>query len=196
MSHYYDENQYAQSNRKEISFRFWCLDYTFVLDNGIFSKNRLDSGTRILLDSLKDLELGNEILDLGCGAGFIGIILKGSNPQYHLTLSDINERALELTKLNADKNQVKVNVLKSDGFNNIHGQFDAIITNPPIRCGKAVIYKMFDDAKDHLNPNGKLVLVIRRQHGAESSIKHLETVYGNCEIVDRDKGFYVLMARK
>jgi 16S rRNA (guanine1207-N2)-methyltransferase len=73
--------------------------------------------------------------------------------------------------------------------------FDAVITNPPIRAGKQVIYRMFAEAFDHLKEGGSLFLVIRKQQGAESCLKYLQTIYGETEKLDRSAGFWVLRAK-
>ena len=73
-------------------------------------------------------------------------------------------------------------------------QFDAVLTNPPIRAGKQVIYQMFADAAACLKPGGSLYLVIRKQQGAESCVKYLKTIFGNVEKLDRSGGFWVLKA--
>ena len=85
--------------------------------------------------------------------------------------------------------KMKVILIKSDTF-------DTIITNPPIRAGKAVIYKMYEDAKNHLRESGTLYLVINKKHGAPSTISYLEELFGNCEVVDKKSGFNVLKCIK
>lgn len=197
MNHYFDDNQHLKSNRKEFSFRFWCLDYSFISDHGVFSKDGFDEGTKILLEATKGIDLGTTILDLGCGYGIVGIILKKDNQDRAITMIDVNSRALTLAKENAERNQVENEILKSDIFSELEERmFDTIITNPPIRAGKQVIYKMFEESYQHLNENGKLLLVIRKSHGAKSAQKFIEGIFGNCEIIKKDKGFYILLAQK
>lgn len=197
MNHYFEDNRHLKSNRKEISFRFWCFNYSFILDNGVFSKDGIDTGSRILLEWVAKQTLGNKILDLGCGYGTIGIILKKIFPDSCFHMVDVNPRALELAKDNAKLNQVDVNIYESNIYEHVNDcDFTDIITNPPIRAGKAVIYKMFEEAYEHLSEQGHLWIVIRKSHGASSAKKKIEEVFGNCEIVKKDKGFYVLMAKK
>ncbi len=197
MNHYFDDNRHLKSNRKEISFRFWCFNYSFVLDNGVFSKDGIDTGSRILLEWVSKQTLGNRILDLGCGYGTIGIILKKIFPESEFHMVDVNPRALELAKENAKLNDVDVNIYESNIYDQITtDDFSDIITNPPIRAGKAVIYQMFEEAYDHLCEGGRLWVVIRKSHGALSAQKKIAPVFGNCEVVKKDKGFYVLMAKK
>ena len=131
------------------------------------------------------------MLDLGCGVGVIGISVAKAWP-VGLTQSDVNLRALELTRLNQRRNGVTGAVVESDGFDAIDGRFDAILTNPPIRAGKAVIYRLFREARDHLEAGGALFLVIRRQQGAESAVKYLRTLFDSVEAVSKKKGYWVL----
>lgn len=197
MNHYFEDNRHLKSNRKEVSFRFWCFNYSFILDNGVFSKDGIDIGTNVLLDYVSKQTLGNKILDLGCGVGPIGIILKKVFPDSEFHMVDVNDRALELAIENAKLNDVDVNIYKSNSYEQVTvTDFTDIITNPPIRAGKQVIYEMFEHAYDHLCEGGKLWIVIRKSHGANSAKAKVESVFGNCEVVKKDKGFYVLMAKK
>lgn len=197
MNHYFEDNRHLKSNRKEVSFRFWCFNYSFILDNGVFSKDGIDIGTNVLLDYVSKQTLGNKILDLGCGVGPIGIILKKIFPDSEFHMVDVNDRALELAIENAKLNDVDVNIYKSNSYEHVTDtDFTDIITNPPIRAGKQVIYEMFEHAYDHLCISGKLWIVIRKSHGANSAKAKVESVFGNCEVVKKDKGFYVLKAEK
>lgn len=197
MNHYFDDNRHLKSNRKEISFRFWCFNYSFILDNGVFSKDGIDTGSKILLEWVSKQTLGDRILDLGCGYGTIGIILKKIFTDSEIHMVDVNLRALELAKENAKRNDVNVSIYESNIYDQVSvNDFSDIITNPPIRAGKNVIYQMFEEAYEHLREGGRLWIVIRKSHGALSAQKKIMSVFGNCEIVKKDKGFYVLMAEK
>jgi 16S rRNA (guanine1207-N2)-methyltransferase len=172
-------------------------DTEFITDNGVFSKNHVDIATSFLLKTIYN-EVKGEVLDVGCGYGVIGItVAKNSNVQ-KVTMLDVNHRALELAKRNCEKNKVvnKVKILESDGFENIVDKYDTIITNPPIRAGKTVIYKMYEDAKEHLKDSGALYLVINKKHGAPSTITFLNTLFGNCEVLDKKTGFNVIRCVK
>ncbi len=197
MNHYFEDNRHLKSNRKEISFRFWCFTYTFILDNGVFSKEGIDIGSQVLLDYVSKQKLSNKILDLGCGYGTIGIILKKIFEDSQFQMVDVAPRALELAKENAKLNNVDVSIYESNIYEQVQDvDFGDIITNPPIRAGKRVIYEMFEKAKDHLCEGGSLWVVIRKSHGANSAKKHIKGIFGNCEIVYKDKGFYILNAKK
>lgn len=195
-AHYFTDNRNLKENRKEHSFRFLGNLFTFVTDNGVFSKTGVDYGTMVLLETCTKEPLSGKILDLGCGYGPVGTVIQKLYPQADVTSVDVNPRAVELTEINAEKNQVKIHAYVSDGFEKIADIFNTIITNPPIRAGKKVIYKMFEDSYDHLVDHGKMYVVIRRQQGAESAVKKIESIFHNCEILTRDKGYWVLKAEK
>lgn len=191
-SHYFTDNTSLPSDRKEHSFRFSGHVYTFVTDEGVFSKSGVDYGTQVLLKAIQNESLQGDVLDLGCGYGVLSVVTADLFPGCTVTACDINPRAVELTAENAARSGTAVHAVLSDGFTEITGTFDAVLTNPPIRAGKAVIYKMFEDSYAHLKDGGILLAVIRRKHGAESAVRKFEEVFGNCEVVLRDKGYWVL----
>ena len=129
---------------------------------------------------------------MGCGWGAMTVMTLARFPQVNVTMADVNERALALAVSNVEKNRMQAKAVLSDGFDRIEGMFDAVITNPPIRAGKAVIYRMFEDAKAHLKPGGMLVLVIRKQQGAPSALKFLKTLYARAEVIARDGGYWII----
>ena len=193
---YFTREPGSESRPAECSFTYRGQTLHFMTDAGVFSRGELDTGTRLLLDALPD-SLSGEILDLGCGWGPIGISVKTVWPETRVWMTDVNLRALERCGENARRNGAEVTCAESDGFTALAGQmFDTVITNPPIRAGKQVIYRMFAEARDHLKPGGSLYLVIRKQQGAESCLKYLQTLYASVEKLDRSGGFWVLEARK
>ena len=195
-AHYFTDNHNLTENRKDHSFRFSGHLLTFTTDNGVFSKTGIDEGSRILLEALVQEGVHGSVLDLGCGYGVLGITLKTVFPDIVLTAADINPRAAELTELNCKKNNIEAEVLVSDGFSEIASVFDAVVTNPPIRTGKKVIYRMFEEAYDYLRKDGILYAVIRRKQGAESACRKFEEIFGNCEVIAREKGYWVLKSFK
>ena len=106
---------------------------------------------------------------------------------------DINERAVGLTKLNVEKYKLEnVECFVSDGMSLVEGKYDRIVINPPIRAGKVVIYKMFEDSISHLNENGALYIVIKKNLGANSAMKKLQELYKNVEVLEKDKGYFII----
>ena len=192
--HYYTRDPQSASRPAECAFTYRGIDLTFRTDAGVFSRGEVDTGTRVLLEALPE-EMHGEILDLGCGWGAIGISVARKWPETRVTMADVNTRALELTRENAKRNRAEVICAESDGMAAFQGKaFDAVVTNPPIRAGKQVIYRMFADAAEALKPDGALYLVIRKQQGAESCIRYLQTIYASVEKLDRSGGFWVLKA--
>jgi 16S rRNA (guanine1207-N2)-methyltransferase len=190
--HYFTDNRSLKENRKVHSFRFSGHLLHFTTDNGVFSKEGVDYGTQVMLKALLSEPPEGRVLDLGCGYGVIGICVKKQFPSCEVVCSDINPRAAELAELNCRENGTDCTVIISDGFSGITDRFDTVITNPPIRTGKKVIYRMFEDASEHLNCGGTFLAVIRRQQGAESAVKKLTEIFGNCEVIYREKGYWIL----
>ena len=191
--HYYTENPNSAHDERRIALQALGNDLTFVTDAGVFSRDGLDRGTEVLLEALPPLE--GRVLDLGCGWGAVGAALGKKYPALDIVMTDINSRAVELARRNLAENGVTAAVLQGDGFDAVEGRFDAIVTNPPIRAGKAVIYGLFARAREYLEPDGALYVVIRKQQGAPSALKYLKEVYSQAETVDRGSGFHVLRAR-
>lgn len=196
MSHYFTDNRQLPQNRKEISFRFSGFIIPLITDNGVFCKTEVDFGTWVLLNALKDEPLGPRILDLGCGYGVIGITIKKLHPESQVIMADVNPRAVELAALNAQKNGVEASVRVSDIFTNVTETLSDILTNPPIRAGKKVIYAMFEQAYDHLESEGHLYAVIRKQQGAMSAKTKIAEIFGNCEVIAKEKGYIILKSTK
>ena len=197
MEHYYTADPTVKSDERKIEYEIAGNEFVFISDNGVFSKNHVDIATSFLMKTIYE-ELNGDILDIGCGYGVIGIIAAKNENVKSVTMLDINHRALELCKRNSEKNKVdsKVKIIESNGFENVDEKYDIIITNPPIRAGKSVIYKMYEDAKEHLRENGALYLVINKKHGAPSTITYLNTLFGNCEVLDKKTGFNVIKSVK
>lgn len=195
MSQYFDNDKNIKSERKIIKFNFDNKVFSIYSDNGVFSKDRFDYGTRVLLNSVDIDKLSGNVLDLGCGLGVVGIILGTFNKGINIDMVDINERAIDLAKNNLVLNNVKANVFVSDIYSNIDNKYDFIITNPPIRAGKNVIRGFLLGSYDYLKDDGILYFVMRKDHGVKSMIKELSVKF-NTNIVNKDKGFYVVLCTK
>ena len=193
--HYYTQNPASKSNPTAVRFTCRGHELSLITDSGVFSKKELDTGTRILLEALPKSVCGN-VLDLGCGWGPVGICLALDSPESTVTFCDINSRALDLAKKNAETCGIDGRYILSDGFEKITGSFDLIVTNPPIRAGKKVIYRMFADSTDHLTPDGSFYLVIRKQQGAESAVKYLHTLFPNVRVIEKSSGYWVILCRR
>ena len=194
MEHYFTKNSNLKSNEKIIDVIFKNQKYKFYTDNGVFSKDGLDIGTEVLLKAINFENIKGDVLDFGCGYGPIGIILS-KNTSANIDMLDINDRAILLTKKNIELNNAKnINVFESDGYENVKKKYDYIITNPPIRVGKEILYKILKEAKEHLKPDGELFFVINKHQGAKSTAKDMASVY-NIEVVDKSKNFFIIRAK-
>ncbi len=193
MSHYFENDKNLVSEIKPFNISINGNSFTFNTDNGVFSKGELDFGTSLLISNVLKLNIKGNILDLGCGYGAIGIVLSKLTDSV-VTMSDVNKRAIHLTKMNAKKNNVSVNVVESDGYENITNTFDYIISNPPIRVGKKKLYELLINSKDHLNKNGELIIVVRKEQGALSLIKDMGIHY-NVNVIDKAKGFFIILLK-
>ncbi len=191
--HYYTVNPSSAHDEWKISATILGNELSFTTDAGVFSRDGLDRGTEVMLEALP--ELSGRILDLGCGWGAVGVSLGKKYPSLDIIMTDINQRAVDLSVRNLAANHVaNAKVVQGDAFENVEGLFDAVITNPPIRAGKAVIYAMFDEARNYLVPGGCLYIVIRKQQGAPSALKYLSTIYDSAETIGRGSGFHVIRA--
>ena len=198
MSHYYINDDKLESKPRLISFTMDGKTISLMSDNGVFSKNELDQGTEILIRSLLPLDLYGDILDLGCGIGTIGLTLAYLLPHVNLICVDVNTRVLALAQENAKRLQIsnRVRCLQSDVYSGVEGQFNYIVSNPPIRAGKKVTYAMYEGALEHLIDGGSLIIVIRKAQGALSAKAYLESIFSNVRILEKKKGFYVIQAIK
>lgn len=198
MSHYFENDASLGHSPRNVEYVFNNVSFTLESDVGVFSKNKLDKGSELLIETLLPLELGNNLLDLGCGIGVIGLTLAYFHPGLNLVLSDVNTRALGLCSANAATLKLgqRVTVLQSDIYTEIEGKFDSIVSNPPIRAGKKVTYEIYRGALTHLIDGGSLYIVVRKQQGAISVKSYLEELFGNVTVLARDKGYYILKATK
>lgn len=191
--HYFSKVPESMHRPMEFSASFLGQKLVFETDAGVFSRDGVDKGTELMLNALPPIS--GSVLDLGCGWGAVGISLAKAYPLAKVTMVDINSRAAELSMKNALRNGVSVHVHTSDGFEAVVDQlFSYIITNPPIRAGKQVIYGLFAQSASHLLPGGSLFLVIRKQQGAPSAIAFLETVFHCVRVVEKGGGFWVIQA--
>ena len=184
--YYYTNAPTSEHEDRHFTSVFMGKTLAFETDAGVFSKQHVDPGSEILCKSLP--ELHGRVLDMGCGWGAMTVMTLSRFPSLEVTMADVNERALDLAIRNVQKNGMQAKAVLSDGFANIEGEFDAVITNPPIRAGKAVIYRLFADSAKQLSENGALYIVIRKQQGAESAAKYLSTLFSRVDRIARDKG--------
>src|SRR5699024_4886197 len=164
----------------------------------VFSKKGIDFGSRLLIETFEAPSMPGDFLDLGCGYGPIGLTLAKEFSDRHIKMVDVNERAVMLAEENAAQNNIKnVVIQQSDGYSSISSEvFTAIITNPPIRTGKKVIYPFFEKSATQLVSGGSLWVVVQKKQGAPSLMRFLETLFPLVEVRARKKGYYIIQATK
>lgn len=192
MAHYFEYDKNLKSNEEEKQAIINNEHFKFITDNGVFSKKGLDFGTRSLLETISEENITGEVLDFGCGYGPIGIYIKKTTSA-NVTMLDINKRSVDLALKNAKLNNVDVTVIESNMYEKINQKFDYIISNPPIRVGKKILYEILFGAKNYLNEKGQLWIVVNKAQGAKSLVKDLSSEY-KVEIKNKSKGFYIICA--
>ena len=197
MSHYYSKEQNdIESNPSYFNFNFKGLELKFKTDNGVFSKDYIDYGSFAILKAFEPNDIDLPILDMGSGYGPIGITVSRLYNK-EVIMCEINERAYNLSLENIKYNNANCKAFNSDLYEKITDlKFSSIITNPPIRAGKDVVFNIYDGAYNQLVSGGELWVVIQKKQGAPSSKEHIEKLFGNCEIINRDRGYYILKAKK
>lgn len=194
---YFENNPKLPKNEHKITLSYKQYLIDLISDAGVFSKNEIDYGTYVLLKYLEVAPSVKTVLDVGCGYGPIGIAIAKTNPHVSVDMIDVNERAVELTKRNIIKNNLKnAQVFLSFAFQNVPNSYNLIVTNPPIRAGKKVIYEIFEEAFHHLEDQGELWIVIRKAQGAESAFAKIQSIFGNALVVKKDKGYHIIKAVK
>ncbi len=195
LEHYFTNNESLKSEFRTLTYNIKNTSLTFTSDNGVFSKNKIDFGSRLLVETFLETykEKPYNLLDVGCGYGFLGITLS-KILNIPATLIDINKRAVHLTEKNIKENKVNAQTFLSNVYENVQNKYDLIITNPPIRAGKKNVYEILKGAKNFLNENGELWFVIRKEQGAKSTIRDLENDY-KMEIVKKEHGFFIICGK-
>ena len=196
MSHYFVSDDTLEHAYQTIAFDMRHVRLTLTTDRGVFSRNYIDYGTKVLIENLT-LDHVKKALDMGCGYGPVGLFIASYDSAIDVVLSDVNERAIELVKKNMSDNHIAhAKPVLSNAFEHIDDSFDLIVTNPPIRAGKDTVFSIYEGAYNHLNDHGSSYVVIQKKQGAPSSVKKLEEIFGNCEILEKSKVYWVLLAKK
>lgn len=197
MSHYYSEEQTVASHESTIDFNMGSHSLKLTTDAGVFSKGGVDFGSKLLVQTFLDDVQPERILDVGCGYGTMGLMVANHLPESTVHMVDVNTRALALSERNAVTNKINnAMIYKSDGLNEVTEQFDAVITNPPIRAGKDVVHRILSDSYNILEHRGALYVVIQKKQGMPSARKKMDEVFGNVTVLKKDKGYYILKSVK
>ena len=193
---YFENNVNLESNEIIIPYYFRGQKFNFITDNGVFSKKEVDFGSSLLLQTVT-LDDGDRVLDVGCGYGVIGLVIAKVKPQSLVDMIDINERAIRLSCKNKTLNKIEnVEIFVSNIYQNIVKKYDVIVSNPPIRAGKKIVHEIASKSFEFLNEDGTFWCVIQKKQGAESMLKLLIQIYQKEEIVENDKRYWIIKAKK
>ncbi|HDR7469436.1 class I SAM-dependent methyltransferase [Bacillus toyonensis] len=195
--HYFSNDPSSKSDRKRWEFTLRESRFTFLSDHGVFSKNEVDFGSRLLIEVFQMPDVKGNVLDVGCGYGPIGLSLAKEFQDREIHMVDVNERALGLAKENAANNKIEnVRILQSSVYENVDGKYAVILSNPPIRAGKDIVHEILEKAVEYLVSGGELWIVIQKKQGAPSALKKLEEVFSEVEVVEKKKGYYIIKSKK
>lgn len=196
-NHYYSENPETAHDLHQWSFELAGKTFQFVTDSGVFSRGTVDYGSRVLIEHFDATELPEgTLLDVGCGYGPIGLALAYQTKRL-VEMIDVNNRAVELAQGNAKRNGIEVDIHQSNIYETLNQKtYAAIISNPPIRAGKKVVHQILSEAAPLLKIGGSLTIVIQKKQGAPSAKSKMEDVFGNAEIIAKDRGYYIIRSVK
>ncbi|WP_027108768.1 class I SAM-dependent methyltransferase [Lacticigenium naphthae] len=197
--HYYTNDPNSKSNPHTWEYELTGQTFRFTSDSGVFSKDKIDFGSQLLIETVVNENMPEgDLLDVGCGYGPIGIALAKAFPEKMIDMVDVNHRAIELAKENAQMNNVSnCSIFSSDIYENVSKtDYAAVISNPPIRAGKKVVHQILTEAKEHLKGTGSLYIVIQRKQGAPSAQEKMAEIFGNVERIALDAGYWILKSTK
>lgn len=196
--HYYSVSPSSSHQPRQFQTKLRGVELVFATDAGVFSKSRIDTGTKLLIDAVRLSPAMKNILDLGCGYGPIGLTIAGLLPEATVRMSDVNERAAALAEANARLNGLNNVIVKAGPGYSQFGElrFDLIVTNPPVRAGKQVIYPLVEEGYEHLNEAGWFAAVVATKQGAKSFEKKMAEVFGEVVEWAKGSGYRVMAGRR
>lgn len=195
--HYFSQHPKSKAKFGLLQAYLRGRSFEFLTASGVFSKSRIDLGTRLLIECMILPENGS-VLDIGCGYGTVGIAAAVFNPNLHVVLADVNSRAVLLARQNVEKNNAwNVDVRRGNLYEPVSELvFDCVLTNPPVSAGMKTVKAMICGAPERMSRDGVFQMVVRSKVGGKRLRGFFEEAFGNVEVLARESGYRVLMARK
>jgi len=196
MEHYFSPKQSSPLSLYKVNVSLPKRDLSFELwsASGLFSKKKLDKGTQVLLQYM-DVTDVKSVLDLGCGSGVVGVTVLKLIPAM-VTFVDVNARAIKVVRANLKLHKLKASTAVSDGFEKITDSFDLILLNPPQSAGKKVCERLVEESSKHLNENGHLQFVLRKNKGGESLSEFASSFFSEITVLAKKGGYWVYNCKK
>jgi len=197
VNHYFVKRPKSEPKLGVIRTYLRGMPFEFMTASGVFSKERVDLGTRLLIESMV-LPKSGWVLDVGCGYGAVGIAAAVFNPYLHVVLVDVNERAVWLTRQNIRINSADNAEARSGNlYESIEGvTFDCVLSNPPVSAGMETVKAIIAEAPEHMVANALFQMVVRSKIAGERLQTIFKEVFGNVEVLARKSGYRILVAEK
>ena len=195
--HYYSPQPKSESKLGLIRTRLRDEPFEFVTASSVFSKKRVDAGTRLLIESMT-LPSSGRVLDVGCGYGAVGIAAARFAPSLQISMTDVNMRAVRLARENIEINKV-ANAEVRCGFLYEPVEdltFNCVLSNPPVSAGMDTVKAIISEAPKIMATKATLQMVIRSKIGGKTLPVVFEAAFGNCRVLSREGGYRVLIAEK
>jgi 16S rRNA (guanine1207-N2)-methyltransferase len=195
--HYYSATPESTPKLGLIKTHLCGKPFEFVTSSSVFSKKRIDPGTRLLIEAMVLPDHGTA-LDVGCGYGAVGIAAASFHPALQVTMTDVNIRAVRLAQENAERNKV-ANARVKCGY--LYepvedSAFNVVLSNPPVSAGMETVKATITEAPKVMAAKASLQIVVRSKVGAKALPPFLQSTFGNCSILARESGYRVFMAQK
>jgi 16S rRNA G1207 methylase RsmC len=171
--------------------------FEFLTASSVFSKRRVDLGTRLLVESMVLPDIGC-ILDIGCGYGAVGIAAASLRPKLQVVMTDVNMRAVRLARKNIELNKVwNAEVRYGQFYEPVEDLvFNCVLSNPPVSAGMETVKAIISGAPKVLADGGTFQMVIRSKIGSKAMPAAFEEAFGNVKVIARESGFRVLMGQR
>ncbi len=195
--HYFAAVPKSEAKLGIVQTRLRGREFKFLTAASVFSKKRVDLGTRLLIEAMILPETGS-VLDVGCGYGTVGIAAASFNPRLSVVMTDVNMRAVHLAQRNLELNRVKnAEVRHGALYEPVKDlRFDCVLSNPPVSAGMETVKAIITQAPSVMAENAVFQMVIRSKIGAKILPQVFAEAFGNFQVLARESGYRVLMARK